>query len=114
MTTSKYANPVIIIRNANGRIIGCCSSLCYDDDGFRCDCICGGVNHGVGRKQAAQNVADGILIDWTKTWSKDPKSECKTIIPRGVKRFAEQRELFDRYDPALQETTPCPPRIRPY
>ena len=33
-----------------------CSSKCYGAHGDKCTCICGGMNHGVGPQQAAQNT----------------------------------------------------------
>lgn len=33
-----------------------CSAKCYTAHGERCTCICGGMNHGVGAQQAAQNT----------------------------------------------------------
>lgn len=34
-----------------------CSALCYNAKGPVCCCVCGGVNHGVGFRQAAENTA---------------------------------------------------------
>lgn len=34
-----------------------CDAKCYDADGGRCACICGGANHGVGRTQASDQTA---------------------------------------------------------
>lgn len=33
-----------------------CDAHCYDATGFKCVCICGGANHGVGLQQACDNV----------------------------------------------------------
>lgn len=107
MTTSDFEHPVLLIRQKTGRIIGVCSAGCYNAEGFNCTCICGGVNHGVGRKQAAQNVVDGLKPDWTRTWAKVPKRECKVIIPRGVAGYAEQMEFFDKHEPQPEERQPC-------
>jgi len=42
---------------ASGVQGGRCDAKCYDAKTPRCDCICGGANHGVGRNQAIENVA---------------------------------------------------------
>lgn len=94
MTDFDNTHPVLLVKSKAGRLIGCCSRHCYDDEDFRCTCICGGVNHGVGRRQAARNVLDGIKVDWSATWAKLPKSTCQVIIPRGTQQQAEQTTLF--------------------
>ncbi len=35
---------------------GRCDAGCYDEAGPGCACICGGINHGVGQQQAAENT----------------------------------------------------------
>lgn len=40
----------------NGR----CDAKCYNAKGPKCDCCCGGVNHGVGLEQAIQNMNDMV------------------------------------------------------
>ena len=35
-----------------------CDARCYDARYDTCECCCGGVNHGAGRKQATQNTTD--------------------------------------------------------
>lgn len=107
MTTFDATNPVLIIRDKTGKIIGCCARHCYDSDDFRCNCICDGVNHGVGRIAAAMNVIDGIQINWKNTWAKVPKSECLVIIPRGTYRLATQRTLFDLEPTNEEGNRPC-------
>ena len=63
---------------------GRCDARCYNAKHPRCKCICGGVNHGVGLRQAVLNTAtmaeewlekyeDGqinreLVSDFTKTW----------------------------------------------
>lgn len=37
-----------------------CDGKCYNALGPDCDCICGGMNHGVGYIQAVKNVEDLI------------------------------------------------------
>jgi len=45
----------ILMRSLSGR----CDAKCYEAEHPECDCCCGGVNHGVGFRQAAKNT----LID---------------------------------------------------
>jgi hypothetical protein len=47
---------LIIARKADGRLTGRCDARCYNAKHPRCTCICGGANHGVGRKQATENL----------------------------------------------------------
>lgn len=35
-----------------GRVIGRCDARCYNAITTQCDCICGGVNHGIGYRLA--------------------------------------------------------------
>jgi hypothetical protein len=114
MTTFDATHPVLIIRDTTGKIIGCCARHCYDSEDFRCDCICGGVNHGVARRQAAQNVLDGIQIDWKATWAKVPQAQCRVIVPRGTYRIANQLTLFDADPETDQEHSQCRPPQHPF
>jgi len=103
MTTSNQPRPVLLVRGPDGALLGACTSRCYDDQDFRCTCICGGVNHGVGYRTACGNAVDGIAIDWSKTHPKIAKAKCTTIVPRGVHRNADQLTLFDLLSPNAQE-----------
>ena len=38
-----------------------CNSLCYNAKHDKCDCVCGGANHGVGLKQAITNTEQAKL-----------------------------------------------------
>lgn len=43
-----------LIKSEYGR----CDKACYDAATPRCDCICGGRNHGVGLNKAIENTRD--------------------------------------------------------
>jgi hypothetical protein len=43
-----------------------CDANCYGAIHIECDCICGGVNHGVGLWQAIKNVNAGLIKTSTK------------------------------------------------
>ncbi|MDD5412790.1 MAG: hypothetical protein PHF31_15535 [Methylobacter sp.] len=49
---------VSLIRKTTNKKKRVCNATCYNAKGDHCDCICGGHNHGVGLRQAAQNTAD--------------------------------------------------------
>lgn len=49
---------LIEVRKSDGRIVGRCDAKCYQATEPKCTCICGGMNHGVGYKQAIQNNTD--------------------------------------------------------
>ncbi len=38
--------------HAGARLVGRCDAQCYSARRPRCDCICGGINHGVGLAKA--------------------------------------------------------------
>jgi hypothetical protein len=35
-----------------------CDAKCYNAEGDKCDCVCGGMNHGAGLSKALVNTAD--------------------------------------------------------
>ena len=46
---------LIAAYNSEG-CIGRCDARCHDAITTKCDCICGGANHGVGQAQAIENT----------------------------------------------------------
>lgn len=53
---------LIYVGNSGG-CVGRCDAKCYDAKEPGCDCICGGLNHGVGLQVALDNTAE--LVDPT-------------------------------------------------
>ena len=49
---------LITVSNSDGVVIGRCDAKCYDAKHEKCNCICGGKNHGIGRKKAEQNTRE--------------------------------------------------------
>ena len=48
---------LIRVYKSGGVCVGRCDAKCHNaKPGTPCDCICGGSNHGVGEKQAVENV----------------------------------------------------------
>lgn len=43
---------IIIRKNKDGAITGRCDARCYNAKGKKCNCVCGGVNHGKGINEA--------------------------------------------------------------
>jgi len=55
---------LLAVYNSDG-CVGRCDAKCYNATGTVCDCLCGGVNHGVGRQKAEANTAQmaGKLLE---------------------------------------------------
>lgn len=72
---------LIAVYSSDG-CVGRCDAKCYNAEGPECDCICGGVNHGAGLKQAVDNtreLADGWIEDYAQ---KHPEAEKFTVTAR--------------------------------
>lgn len=48
---------LIEVRNSDG-VIGRCNELCYNAQHPECNCVCHGKNHGVGLRQAIDNIRE--------------------------------------------------------
>lgn len=48
--------------NSKGRLVSRCDSKCHNAEHPKCVCICGGINHGVGTKQAITNTRDNLEL----------------------------------------------------
>lgn len=46
---------LIAVYNSDG-CVGRCDAKCYEATSPTCDCICGGMNHGAGKKKAEENT----------------------------------------------------------
>ena len=57
---------LIEVRNSDG-VIGRCDAKCYTATNNKCDCICGGKNHGAGLDQAIINTRT-MADDWIKDY----------------------------------------------
>ncbi|MBA7603614.1 hypothetical protein ES703_10728 [subsurface metagenome] len=47
---------LIIHKNPDGSITARCDARCYNAKLAKCTCICGGINHQKGKKQAIENT----------------------------------------------------------
>ena len=61
---------VIAVYNSDG-CVGRCDARCHEADSDDCDCICGGVFHGVGKQRAEagmqwlfENLADAVRPEY--------------------------------------------------
>ena len=77
---------LIAVYNSKGGCVGRCDSKCYNAKTETCVCICGGLNHGAGRKQALENTRE-LQKKWIENWKKsNPGTEF--VVP------GNQFELF--------------------
>lgn len=54
---------LIAAYGSDGECMGRCDANCHNATGPDCNCICGGMNHGVGVQQAIQNTQE-----YTERW----------------------------------------------
>lgn len=60
--------------------IGRCDAKCYEAVTPHCECICGGLNHGVGRKQAESNTRE-LAEQWMKRWKDEHPDTHRFDVP---------------------------------
>jgi hypothetical protein len=60
---------LISVYNSDG-CVGRCDAKCYEAKTPGCDCICGGVNHGAGFKQAQENTRE-YAEEWIDRYKKE-------------------------------------------
>ena len=68
-----------------------CDARCYNGHGARCKCICGGINHGKGLEQAAENtreMAKGLLERTDTEIAKEILTEIKDWEAKEKERMA--------------------------
>jgi len=85
---------LIAVYNSGG-CVGRCDAKCYNATGGDCDCICGGMNHGSGLDQAADNTrahAEQWLSDYYQEKGLASGKMRSHINPD---LFQEQTALFD-------------------
>jgi alpha-galactosidase/6-phospho-beta-glucosidase family protein len=58
---------LIEVRGSDGKLIGACDAKCYLAEEERCECVCGGINHGVGLERAIDQMK-GLMKDLTERW----------------------------------------------
>jgi hypothetical protein len=71
---------LIAVYNSDG-CVGRCDAKCYDATLPDCECICGGRNHGAGKKQAIENTQKLAAV-WIKDFArKHHLSEFDAVVP---------------------------------
>jgi len=64
---------------------GRCDARCHNAKRQKCECICGGRNHGVGLKQAAKNTKDMLkILD---------QDRCR-VNTEAIQQILAQQDLF--------------------
>jgi alpha-galactosidase/6-phospho-beta-glucosidase family protein len=58
---------LIEVRGSDGKLIGTCDARCYLAEEEGCECVCGGINHGVGLERAIDQTKD-LVEDLTERW----------------------------------------------
>jgi len=54
---------LVSLHAKSGKCLAVCNALCYAGTGDRCNCLCGGINHGVGLQTAAAQTLSMKLFD---------------------------------------------------
>lgn len=49
-----------LISSSSGGNIRACTAICYDAIHSKCECCCGGMNHGVGFETALKNTLEWV------------------------------------------------------
>ena len=65
-----------------------CDANCHNAQHSNCTCLCGGMNHGKGNKQATINTqthARRIINDWTK---ENPDAPQLVVAPWQIRLFS--------------------------
>jgi len=69
---------MIAVYDSNG-CIGRCDAKCHEAEQPECDCICGGVNHGVGQKQAEINTRSMVEEKLRENLPRDLRGQETTV-----------------------------------
>ena len=80
----------LIYAHNGDHCIGKCDSNCYNAISPECDCICRGMNHGVGLKKAQENTVK-YVDEWIDKYSKEKNIPAKNIA---VNQDIYQLSLF--------------------
>ena len=70
---------LITVSNSSG-VVGRCDAKCHDAAHPKCDCICGGANHGVGLNQAKTNTRGMALDQVEAAIGKDARAQFEQAV----------------------------------
>lgn len=80
---------LIAVYNSDG-CVGRCDARCYQAMTSKCDCICGGKNHGAGEDQAIENTRN-LAHEWIDAAS----LACGGELTAEFGQCVEQRSIYD-------------------
>jgi hypothetical protein len=69
---------LIAAYNSSG-CIGRCDAKCYNATSPNCDCICGGINHGVGQNKAMEN-ANHLSKELLAAWNQNHPETTRVLV----------------------------------
>lgn len=74
---------VLIAAYNSGGCIGRCDAKCYNASTLDCQCVCGGMNHGAGLLNAAENTAE-MAEQWIEDYTElHPDAVRFDVFPDG-------------------------------
>jgi hypothetical protein len=83
----------LIASGSSGKARRACNAKCYDAKGPDCDCMCGGINHGVGEMQARQNCG-AMGVAWIERTKRLPCFKRRQpFVPEQGDLFAALRDV---------------------
>lgn len=88
----------IAVYNSEG-CVGRCDATCHDATGAKCDCICGGKNHGAGLQKAVENNREliGLTEEDLKRFANQHGFKCEELkvydaVKTPMKRIAKEQK----------------------
>ncbi len=81
---------LISVHNSEG-CVGRCDAKCHNATLPDCDCVCGGMNHGVGYARACEQTS-AMARDWIEAYARRKKLEafeCR-FVENGVRRYSQR------------------------
>jgi len=78
---------------SDGTCIGRCDAKCYNAEHEKCDCICGGANHGAGLCRAVEQSKEHVQMWAQQAMEENDEIHQVVLLPRPV-----QISLFDLID----------------
>ena len=80
---------LLILRDSKGKFLSKCDEKCYNANLPKCDCACGGRNHGVGLNQALKNLKDFPLSAQIPYLPHDHDRQTFLHVPGGVSKLLQ-------------------------
>ncbi len=71
----------LIIVYDRDNVVGRCDARCYDAAGQGCCCICGGANHGAGKRRAVRNTRRHADQWLARALEVDPSILAASVMP---------------------------------